>query len=196
MAYHQSEKDVCPPSLFIVWGPLLLINIDSGILLAKDFSIVPINDVLFCTPWSAIADLDWLLSISTGLLLFYAIFPHAWFLLWCSLRPVPKRLPVSPISIPLVFMMNIKKKTNKQTNKNKNKKNNSTNIKWQNTREGQKFLATFFFLFTWVHLYKGGSTYIKYEPLSFMPSNMISVARLVALQYKHKDNAFCSLLVK
>ena len=30
--------------------------------------------------------------------------------------------------------------------------------------EGQKVLATIFFLFTWVHLYKGGSVYIKYEP--------------------------------
>ena len=51
------------------------------------------------------------------------------------------------------------------------------------TREGQKVLATIFFLFTWVHLYKGGSVYIKYEPLSFMPCNMDSVARLVALRH-------------
>ena len=29
--------------------------------------------------------------------------------------------------------------------------------------EGQKFPATIFFLFTWVHLYKSGSIYIKYE---------------------------------
>ena len=52
-----------------------------------------------------------------------------------------------------------------------------------NTREGQKVPATIFFLFTWVHLYKGGSVHIKYEPLSFMPCNMDSVARLVALQH-------------
>ena len=51
------------------------------------------------------------------------------------------------------------------------------------TREGQKIPATIFFLFTWVHLYKGGSVYIKYEPLSFMPCNMDSVARLVALRH-------------
>ena len=51
------------------------------------------------------------------------------------------------------------------------------------TREGQKFLATIFFLFTWVHLYKGGSIYIRYEPLSFMPYNMNSAARLVALRH-------------
>ena len=44
-----------------------------------------------------------------------------------------------------------------------------------NTREGQKVFATIFFLFTWVHLYKGGSVYIKYEPLSFMPCIMDSV---------------------
>ena len=49
--------------------------------------------------------------------------------------------------------------------------------------EGQKVLATIFFLFTWVHLYKGGSVYIKYEPLSFMPCNMDSVASLVALRH-------------
>ena len=48
-------------------------------------------------------------------------------------------------------------------------------------REGQKVHATIFFLFTWVDLYKGGSVYIKYEPLSFMPWNMDSVARLVEL---------------
>ena len=30
------------------------------------------------------------------------------------------------------------------------------------TREGQKVPATIFFLFTWVHLFKGGSVYIKY----------------------------------
>ena len=58
------------------------------------------------------------------------------------------------------------------------------------TREGQKFPATIFFLFTWVHLYKSGSIYIKYEPLSFMPCNMNSIARLVALRHYHKDNAF------
>ena len=50
-------------------------------------------------------------------------------------------------------------------------------------REGQKVPTTIFFLFTWVHLYKGGSVYIKYEPLSFMPCNMESVARLVALRH-------------
>ena len=51
-------------------------------------------------------------------------------------------------------------------------------------REGQKVLATiFFFVSTRVHLYKGGSVHIKYEPLSFMPFNMDSVARLVALQH-------------
>ena len=49
------------------------------------------------------------------------------------------------------------------------------------TVEGQQVLATMFFLFTWVHLYKGGSVYIKYDPLSFIPCNMGSVARLVAL---------------
>ena len=49
-------------------------------------------------------------------------------------------------------------------------------------REGQKVLATISFLFTWVYLYKGGSVYIKYEPLSFIPCNMDSVARLVALE--------------
>ena len=46
----------------------------------------------------------------------------------------------------------------------------------KDTREGQKVLATIFFLFTWVHLFKGGSVYIKYEPLSFIPCNMNSVA--------------------
>ena len=57
------------------------------------------------------------------------------------------------------------------------------------TREGQKkSLQPSFFLFTWVHLYKGGSVYIKYEPLSFMPCNMDSVARLVALRHYLKDN--------
>ena len=35
------------------------------------------------------------------------------------------------------------------------------------TREGQKVLATIFFLFTWVYLYKGGSVYIKYEPVTW-----------------------------
>ena len=29
------------------------------------------------------------------------------------------------------------------------------------TREGQKVLATIFFLFTWVYLFKGGSVYIN-----------------------------------
>ena len=53
----------------------------------------------------------------------------------------------------------------------------------KHTREGQKFLATILFLFTWVHLYKGGSLYIKYETLSFMLCNMNSVARLVALRH-------------
>ena len=53
----------------------------------------------------------------------------------------------------------------------------------RHTREGQKVPATIFFLFTWVHLYKGGSVYIKYEPLSFMPCNMDSVACLVALRH-------------
>ena len=48
------------------------------------------------------------------------------------------------------------------------------------TRGAKKSLQPFFH-FTWVHLYKGGSVYIKYEPLSFMPCNMDSVARLVAL---------------
>ena len=52
-----------------------------------------------------------------------------------------------------------------------------------NTREGQKVPATICFLFTWVHLYKGGSVYINYEHLSFMPCNMDSVARLVALRH-------------
>ena len=51
------------------------------------------------------------------------------------------------------------------------------------TREGQKVLATIYFLFTWVHLYKGGSVYIKYEALSFIPCNMDGVARLVALRH-------------
>ena len=51
------------------------------------------------------------------------------------------------------------------------------------TREGQKVLATIFFLFTWVHLYKGGKVYIMYEPLSFMLYKMDSVARLVALNH-------------
>ena len=60
----------------------------------------------------------------------------------------------------------------------------------RSTREGQKFPATIFLLFTWVHLYKSGSIYIEYEPLSFMPCNMNSIARLVALQHYHKDNAF------
>ena len=32
-------------------------------------------------------------------------------------------------------------------------------------------------------LYKGGSVYINYEPLSFMPCNMDSVASLVALRH-------------
>ena len=54
---------------------------------------------------------------------------------------------------------------------------------WPYTREGQKVPATIFFLFTWVHLYKGGSVYIKYEPLSYMPCNMDSVARLDALRH-------------
>ena len=56
-------------------------------------------------------------------------------------------------------------------------------ISVMNTREGQKVPATIFFLFTWVNLYKIGSVYIKYEPLSFMPCNMDSVARLVALRH-------------
>ena len=47
---------------------------------------------------------------------------------------------------------------------------------------GSKVLASICFLFTCVHLYKGGSVYIKYEPLSFMPCNMDSVARLLALR--------------
>ena len=51
------------------------------------------------------------------------------------------------------------------------------------TREGKKVPATIFFLFTWVHLYKIGSVYIKYEPLSFIPCNMDSVARLVAIRH-------------
>ena len=51
------------------------------------------------------------------------------------------------------------------------------------TREGQKVPATIFFLFTWVHLYKGSSVYINYEPFSFMPCNMDSVSRLVALRH-------------
>ena len=33
-----------------------------------------------------------------------------------------------------------------------------------------------FFLFTWLHLYKGGSVYIKYEPLSLIPCNIDSVS--------------------
>ena len=39
-----------------------------------------------------------------------------------------------------------------------------------------------FSLYMQVHLYKGGSVYLKHEPLSFMPCNMDSVARLVALR--------------
>ena len=58
-----------------------------------------------------------------------------------------------------------------------------TNSSDTHTREGQKVLATIFFLFTWVHLYKGGSVYIKYKPLSFMPCNMDSVTCLVALRH-------------
>ena len=73
---------------------------------------------------------------------------------------------------------------------------NKQNVVLINTREGQKVPATIFFLFTWVHLYKGGSVYIKYEPLSFMPCNMDSVARLVALRHYHKDNAFWALLIE
>ena len=37
-------------------------------------------------------------------------------------------------------------------------------------------------LFTWVHLYKDASVYIKYEPSSVVPRNMVSIACLVALQ--------------
>ena len=73
------------------------------------------------------------------------------------------------------------KQTNKQTNKtNKIKQNLATIL---NIREGQIFLATTFFFFTWVHLYKVGCVYITYEPLSVIPHNMVSTARLVALQY-------------
>ena len=49
--------------------------------------------------------------------------------------------------------------------------------------EGQKVFATIFFLLTWVHLYKGGSVYIKYKSLSFMPCNLDSVARLAVLRH-------------
>ena len=48
---------------------------------------------------------------------------------------------------------------------------------------GLKIPCNNLFLFTWVHLYKGGSIYIKYEPLSFMSCNMNSFARLVALRH-------------
>ena len=66
-----------------------------------------------------------------------------------------------------------------------------------NTREGQQVLATVSFLFTWVHLYKGGSVYIKYEPLSFIPCNMGSVARLVDYGIIIIDNnAFWTLLIE
>ena len=60
----------------------------------------------------------------------------------------------------------------------------------------KKSLQPSFFLFTWVHLYKGSSDYINYEPLSFMTCNMDSVARLVALRHQHKDNAFWALLIE
>ena len=51
------------------------------------------------------------------------------------------------------------------------------------TRRGQKVLATMLFLFTWVLLYKDGGVCIKYKPLSVIPPNMDSIARLVALQH-------------
>ena len=40
-------------------------------------------------------------------------------------------------------------------------------LQYTKSRDGQKLLAIIFFLFTWVHLYKDGSVYIKYEPLSY-----------------------------
>ena len=40
-----------------------------------------------------------------------------------------------------------------------------------------------FFLFTWVHLYKSDSIYIKYVPLFFMACNMDNDARLDALRH-------------
>ena len=56
-------------------------------------------------------------------------------------------------------------------------------VRWKATRGGQKVQATILFLFSWVHLYKDGSFYIKYEPLSVIPPNMVSIACLIALQY-------------
>ena len=55
-------------------------------------------------------------------------------------------------------------------------------------------LQSSFFLCTWVHLYKDGSVYIKYEPLSVIPPNMIIIACFVVLQ--HNDNTFWTLLIK
>ena len=48
---------------------------------------------------------------------------------------------------------------------NKTFTNQRRNINY--TKDGQKLLAIIFFLFTWVHSYKDGSVYIKYEPLSY-----------------------------
>ena len=57
-------------------------------------------------------------------------------------------------------------------------------------------MSTIFVLFTWVHLYKDDSVYIKYEPLSVIPPNMVSIACLVALQHYYNDNAFWTLLIE
>ena len=61
---------------------------------------------------------------------------------------------------------------------------------------GSKSPCIHLFLFTWVHLHKGGSVYIKYETFSFMPCNMDSVALLVELRHYYKDIAFWTLPVK
>ena len=61
------------------------------------------------------------------------------------------------------------------------------------TREGQKVLATIIFLFTWVHLYKGGSVYIRYEHFFFILGNIDSIARLVAMRHQHRNNALWKL---
>ena len=37
-----------------------------------------------------------------------------------------------------------------------------------------------------MHLYKVGKVFIKYENLSFMPCNIASVTRLVALRHQYK----------
>ena len=67
--------------------------------------------------------------------------------------------------------------------KKKNVYYSKTNVKMFSKFQKKKESWQPSFFSTHVHLYKVGSVFIKYEPFSFIPCNMDSVARLPALRH-------------